>query len=382
MGQTHRDLAEGRPEVAVEELGKKARVEGKDQVLYMLDYAIALHEAGEYEQSNRVLIEADRLADTKDYVSLSRQAGSLLTNESMLEYKSERFENYLINAYLALNFAILGKYEDAVVECRRINEKLNKYKLEKGDKTKNFYSRYLSAVMWESQKEWDSAYIDYKKAYEINSSVSYLGEDLIRSAWRARRYDDLKKWQKQYPNLKLDLIKSDAKNKGELVFIYQQGWIPRKKPRPDNFRFPYLKPVHSGFTYAEVEVDGKRQSSTAYLYDVGQEAIRTLEADYAYLVAKKVAGIIAKEVVADQVRQKNEGLGNLLAIAMHVSDQADTRQWSTLPNSFQIFKQPLSPGKHEIKIYAKGPAGETLIYNAPVDIKKGKKTFITERTFY
>ena len=59
------------------------------------------------------------------------------------------------------------------------------------------------------------------------------------------------------------------------------------------------------------------------LYRVGDEAIRTLDADYDYLVAKKIIGIVAKEVVADQIRQRDENLGALAAIAMHAMDQAD-----------------------------------------------------------
>lgn len=380
--QARNHLADGESQAAVKILETHANQEGKDQVLYMLDYGLALHEAGDLKKSNETLIAVDRLADVKDYVSLSRQAGSLFLSEALVQYKSERFENLLINAYLALNFTLQNNFESALVECRRIDEKLNKFRLEKEHKGKNYYARYLSAMIWEAEKNWDSAYIDYKNAYNIDSSPSYLREDLIRSAWRARRYTDLKKWQRQFPEVKLAEVKKQARNNGELVFVYQQGWIPRKYPRPENFRFPHLVRQPAGFRKAIVEVDGKKQEPTEMLYRVGDEAIRTLNADYDYLVAKKLLGIIAKEVAADQIRQKNETLGALAAIAMHAADQADLRQWSTLPNSFQLSKVSLKPGKHKVVLYATGPAGESKIWDGEVEIKKGKKTFITKRSFY
>ena len=379
--EARQNLENGLPSEAATFFSEKASEEGKDQLLYMLDYGISLHEAGDLKKSNEILIEADRLAEVKDYTSLSREAGSLFLSEALIQYKSERFENLLINAYLALNFTLLGDYESALVECRRIDSKLYKQKLENEDERKSYYARYLSAMIWEQQKNWDSAYIEYKKAHSINSNLKYLGKDLIRAAWRARRYDDLKKWEREFPQYNLSKIKKEIKEEGELVFIYQQGWIPRKHPRPENFRFPHLVPEYAGFTQAVMEVNGKKEAPTSILYNVGQEAIRTLDADYNYLVAKKIIGIIAKEVAADQIRQKNELLGAIAKVAMHASDQADLRQWSTLPDTFQISKKSLPPGEHKVRLLAQGSNGETELWSGSVTIKKGQKTFLTDRSF-
>ncbi len=382
MADARRHLADGQPQTAAEILEVKANEEGKDQVLFMLDYSLALHEAGDLKKSNETLIAVDRLAEVKDYISLSRQAGSLFLSESLIQYKSERFENLLINAYLALNFTLQGNFESALVECRRLDEKLYKLKLENEDPRKSFYARYLSAMIWEAEKNWDSAYIDYLNAYNINSAPEYLKKDLIRAAWRARRNEDLKKWEKKFPQYKLSVLKKEATEMGELVFIYQQGWIPRKYPRPENFRFPYLVRQSAGFTSAQLEIDGNKEKPTEMLFRVGDEAIQTLDNDFKYLVAKKIIGVIAKEVMADQIRQKNEALGALAAIAMHAADQADLRQWSTLPDSFQLSKINLKPGEHDVVIRALGTAGETQIWQGKVTIKAGKKTFLTKRTFH
>ncbi|MCB0379549.1 MAG: hypothetical protein KDD33_13740, partial [Bdellovibrionales bacterium] len=187
MIQARQKMADGEPLAAAEMIEAKTKEEGKDQVLYLLDYGLALHQAKDYPQSNKTFIAADHLAEVKDYISVSRQAGSLLLNEGLLQYKTERFENILINAYLALNFTLQNNFEDALVECRRMDEKIYKMKYENEDLRKNFYARYLSAMIWEAQKNWDSAYIDYLNAYNINPNLQQLSIDLIRSAWRARR---------------------------------------------------------------------------------------------------------------------------------------------------------------------------------------------------
>ncbi len=381
VGQVRKYLAEGQPSLASKELSSRAAEEGKDQVLYMLDHGLSLHQEGNLKKSNEVLIAVDRLAEVKDYVSLSRQAGSLLFSEKLVAYKSERFENLLINAYLALNFTLLGDFENALVECRRIDQKLYKMKLENEDSKKNFYARYLSAIIWEAQKNWDSSYIDYYNAYMIRPDNEFLKRDLIRAAWLSRRWDDLKKWQTKFPNHHLKQIKRETCSLGELVFIYQQGWIPRKRPRKVNYRFPKLVSVPARFQRAFLVVDGKRQKPTAMLYQVGTEARRTLDSDFNYLVAKKILGVVTKEVVAHQIRQKNQFLGAVTSLALHLSDQADLRQWSTLPDSFQISRLFLKPGQHKVAIWGQGSGGKKKLWSGQVKILQGQKTFLTRRTF-
>ena len=76
----------------------------------------------------------------------------------------------------------------------------------------------------------------------------------------------------------------------------------------------------------------------------------TLNADQASLIARRLAARVAKHVVADQIRQKNELAGFVALVAMVASDRADLRQWSFLPNSIQIIRIPVTPGKYTLKM--------------------------------
>ncbi|HEY1078779.1 MAG TPA: hypothetical protein VGE46_01730 [Bdellovibrio sp.] len=353
-----------------------------DQLVYLLDYGVALQLAGQYKESNDILLQADRLSEQIDYHSVSRIAGSLALNEEMVQYKGDTFEKIFINAYLAMNFLEMGKLDDALVEARRINEKFLKYRAdEKKAFELNSFSKYLSAVIWEASRSYDDAYIAYNEAYKIDPTISTIHEDLIRSAKLARRMDSYQAWKKQFPEVKEDPAWYD-KNRGELIVIYQQGWGPRKAPGPGEYRFPTLIPVYSETQQARLNISSKSYLSRE-VYDVQKAAIETLRDDQGILVAKRVAGLATKAVLSDQLRQKNELLGSLAWIAMNVADRADVRQWSTLPQTIQIIRVPLAAGKYSAIVeglnMSAAPTGE-VSDERTIEIKPGQKKFIVWRS--
>src|SRR5690606_25557993 len=110
----------------------------------------------------------------------------LLFAEELVQYKGDDFEKLLINAMGALNYAMLGNRESAMVEIRKLQEKLEYFRIEeKKEYEQNTFALYLSAMMWEAEGNWDSAYIDYEKSYLRDSNIPNIGEDLLRSATRA-----------------------------------------------------------------------------------------------------------------------------------------------------------------------------------------------------
>ncbi|MCB0391706.1 MAG: hypothetical protein KDD58_10450 [Bdellovibrionales bacterium] len=371
------------PAKAAELLKEKALAEGKDQLVYLLDYATALQTAKLYEESNKYYLIADRMAEVKDYHSISKQLTSIVVNEEMVQYKGDDYEKVLINAMLAINFLCLGDLDGALVETRRLIEKLEHYRVDgKKPYEQNHFATYLGALIWESDRKWDDAYISFEKTYKLNPDIPYLKEDLIRAALRAQRGDTAKKWEKEFG------IKRKKqwfnKNQGELVLIHLQGWGPRKRPNPKWHRIPTLRGVPSYTKAAQLEVVGVGKEDTQKIYNLEKVAIKTLDDQYAPLIAKRIAAVAAKEVLADQVRQKNEALGALLGFAMHAVDRADLRQWSTLPESFGIAKMRLKPGKYKIRARGLNAAGEPNDEVSPemeVVVRKGKKTFVSFRTF-
>ena len=147
---------------------EKETLEGKDGLLYLLDLGLSLHTAGKYEESLKYFRMADAAVEIKDYTSLSTEAATLLASDSIKQYKGEDFENVLISAYLAMDYALIGKSEDAIVEAKRVNRKLYMMATDgKRNYKQNAFARYLSATLYEADKNWNDANIDYKHAAEL-----------------------------------------------------------------------------------------------------------------------------------------------------------------------------------------------------------------------
>lgn len=455
INQSIQLLRKGKSFEAASLIKELAEKPGKDQLVYLLDYATLLQAAKQYEKSVEAFLKAEQIAEIKDYYSLSRISSSILLNEAQVQYKGEDYEKLLIHVMLAINFLILKKEEAALVETRKINEKLYQYKHEaKKNYEQNVFAYYLAGLIWESDKKWEDAYLDYKMAYQLDPNISYLKEDLVRVSALAEHWPEHKKWKKKF-NIQ---FKKEWKDPlfGELILIFQQGRGPKKRPHPDFVRVPKLFPSYSyikkflieilddeeglkdkvpqkvetkaekkigqkrssffpSLVYAALEVEektkktksnekgphrGVRQSlskdqslskglnkggnkkiksfSSEKVYSVQDIAIKTLNDKYSQLIAKRIAGILAKEVLAHELKKQNEALGLLLQLGLHLSDQADLRQWSTLPETFQVARLFLKEGTYKIKGYGLNAMGEKVLsqsFERVIRISRKKKHF-------
>ena len=135
----------------------------------------------------------------KDYTSIATEGATLLVSDNIKDYKAEDFENVLINTYLAMNYAVLGNFEDALVEARRTNQKL--YMMvsrRQAQVQQNAFTKYLSAVLYETDGDFNNAYVDYKAVHDLVPGYPGLGRDLWRVAKINGIDDDLEKWDAEY----------------------------------------------------------------------------------------------------------------------------------------------------------------------------------------
>jgi hypothetical protein len=97
---------------------------GNERVLSNLDIGMLEHFAAERESSNRHLDEAERLIEENFTKSISNAAASLLSNDAVLEYSGEPYEDIYINVFKSLNYLGQKDFDGAFVEVRRVNTKL------------------------------------------------------------------------------------------------------------------------------------------------------------------------------------------------------------------------------------------------------------------
>ena len=149
----------------------------KSRVLYGMDRGMTLQLAGEYERSNEVLEQAEDELDRLYTRSVRTESLAFVTNDNSLPYEGEPYEQVMINVLKALNYASLNRWQDALVEARRIDHRLNVL----ADRTKDKaayhddgFARYLSGILYESAGDLNNAFIAYRKAYETFDASACL----------------------------------------------------------------------------------------------------------------------------------------------------------------------------------------------------------------
>ena len=162
----------------------------------------------------------------------------------------------MLHSYKALSYVFENQLESALVEIRRANKvqedalKDNQAELDKrteeaaagypdmttliGDVKNGFqnaFTFYLSGMLYEANKQFDDAYIDYKKALEINTDNTYLQQNVLRLAKKQGFDQDFETFSQRFG--KLNEVNA---NQGQVIIIAEQGLIPAKQEY--NLRLP------------------------------------------------------------------------------------------------------------------------------------------------
>ena len=167
---------------AVIEDAKGVLYQEKDRVLYYLDLGMLYHYAGRYEESNEALTEAEYAIEELYTQSIVKAIGSGILNDNALDYNGEVYEDLYINIFKSLNYISLDDTESALVEVRRMNNKLNllqdKYNLMydqyvnsgedsqavvgeiENDFHNDVLARYLGCILYRNIGDYDDAGID------------------------------------------------------------------------------------------------------------------------------------------------------------------------------------------------------------------------------
>jgi hypothetical protein len=158
----------------------------KDRFIFLLDSGLLYHYAEKYDTSNARLTRAETAADELYAKSVSRAATSLILNDNVLEYSGEDYEILYTNLIKALNYIKYDSIDQAFVEIRRANEKLDlleqkyagmadkyvlgerfksddnkiRYEIEKVRFNNDAFARYLSMHMYAREGKFDDARID------------------------------------------------------------------------------------------------------------------------------------------------------------------------------------------------------------------------------
>ena len=345
----------------------------RNHLLYLLEKATILDEIPDYKQSRSTFIEADKLADKLYRQSLMNTIASFLYNDTTTDYAGEDYEKITIHTMLALSFLKEGNIGSALVEARKINNKL--YEIISGyDHTsykEDAFARFLSGLIYESRSEYDNAIIDYKKALSLYESgyfkvpvPSYLVESLYTVLKARSRKDDLNALVKKYPYLnKINYNPSEA----YVVTLRKNGLISRKVSQSFSipienqivsFSYPIIVDVSSARNMERsVVINGSIFTKEQLVQDMNLIAKDTLEEKRLRLIAKTSSRALIRAGISHQLQKSNSDAALIADLILQISsiftEKADTRSWNLCPASFYVSRTKLKPGKYNLRFVDK-----------------------------
>ena len=196
---------------ALEVLQKKSSfANSKSKFLYFANNGLLLSLMGKYEASNEFFEKAFLFGE--DYhINYFHEATGYFTNPNMTVYRGEDHEHLMLLYFKAINYLKMNKAEEALVECRRLNIRLNqlsdKYKLERKYQRDAFVHN-LMGIIYQSTGDYNNAFIAYRNALEIYEkdyeyffSVStplQLKKDLMNTAWWTGFIEEFRHYQDRF----------------------------------------------------------------------------------------------------------------------------------------------------------------------------------------
>jgi len=212
----------------------------KSHVLYRMDRGMTLQLAGRYQESNAVLEQAEEEVDRLYTHRLRTEAKAFLINDTELTYEGDAYEQVMINVLKALNYAVMGAWNDAVVEARRIDHRLNVLSdrvQEKDGYRDDSFARYLSGILYEEIGDLNNAFIAYRNAYEGYrrarpwariSTPPMLRSDLLRITDALHLSQEYEEYRREFADVTWQSI-SDQQRLAQVVLIGYNGRAPRKE---------------------------------------------------------------------------------------------------------------------------------------------------------
>lgn len=424
----------GEYEKASEDLEKnKNLAKEKNKLLYLFEKGTVTMLMGRSEMSNNHFEEA--YIFSQDYrKNYKDEIISLLTNPSTKPYIGEDHELVLIHYFKVLNYLKDSDLEKALVECRRINIRLNamndRYEHKKNRYKRDAFGMNLMGIIYEASGDVNNAFIAYRNAYNTYKEdysehfetpvPAQLKKDLLRTAYEMGFYEELEFYEKEF-GMEYNV---ETKNEKELVMFWHNGLGPVKDEWSINFAiirkqggvvlfineeyglsfaftlpsaasgenglgdlkfirvaFPKYKERKPFYTNAELILEGNHFALEKG-EDINEIAIKTLEDRMIREFAVALLRLAIKQATEYQIRKENKGLGVVVSVLNALSEKADTRNWQTLPHSIHYSRVPLKPGKNEIQIEIFSPFKDRFIQeNIIVDPGSKRTVFEVYHTF-
>jgi hypothetical protein len=378
-----RDYAGG---VALLEKEKRSLYTGRDTILYYLDKGMLAHYAGLYKDSSDLLESGERAIEAAFTKSITQEIGTYLVNDTTRDYDGEDYEDIYLNTFNALNYYHRGELEDAMVEIRRMSNKLQYLSAKYGVIITNLQkkaleeeaavppdenapsrfsdsalARYIGMLFYRGTGLWDDARIDgdrlrvaFANAPEVyrHPQPSSLGEELDIPGGMAR--------------LNVIAFGGLSPVKEEVTLR-----IPIPPARYIKIALPKMAPRPSEIGQIEVALDGGERFSLELLEDIEAVARETFKEKEQVIYLKTIIRATIKgaasSVLEAAATDQDGGTSLILSILSlgaqvyaEASEQADLRISRYFPGKAYVGGINLAPGVYSFSVTYYGQSGKPL----------------------
>lgn len=411
--------------------GNKKAAQGRNRLLYLMNAGWTDHMLAQNSESNALLNTADLMIE--DYQkNIGLDALSLVSNSTIKPYKAESIENIMLNYYKAMNYLALNDRAGALVEARKITNKLyalnDKYKGKNNRYSDDAFAHVLVGLIYDADGDYNNAFIAYRNAIKVYDDIylpnfgiaipQQLKHDVLRTAYLSGMHNELQRFERRF-----GLHYSHQKSPAQLVFFWENGFGPVKAENRIEFvqisnsggiatfsnealgisfpvvltgmnskeksalsqfhifqlAFPKYLTRPTVFKKASLHTHGK--SYPLYLaQDINAISFKTLKDRMLREIASGVARLVAKKAVEALVREQNQEVGAIVGIFNAVTEVADTRNWQTLPYAISYTRVPLQVGDNQVDIRLQGQSPELRQHQIKIKAAKGQTVFYNYRT--
>ncbi len=425
-------IARGEFQEAVEHLEQDRAVRARrNRLLFYLEKGSALHMADHFSTSNDAFENAYLLVE--DHMrNYGLEALSFITNPAVIPYPGEDFERVQIHYFKALNHVMMGNIQDALVECRRINIKLNEIndRYEAGKQNRysgDAFAWTLMGLLFDAAGEFNNAFISYRNAlnlYETDYSRDYnleapeqLIRDLLTAADRSGLREEYAYYKSKHQHI-ADSIPEQTADEGTVVVFWNNGLGPIKTEDSLNFFIQrgaggsvvfvnedegFWLPLPATGTSAPAGLAGLRFIRMALpryverppyfnhcvvsvedreyhlekAQDINGIAFLNLHDRMGRELAQALLRVALKYGLEQAVRKQDEAAGMLVSLLGAITEKADTRNWQTLPHSIHYTRFALPAGDHQIRFSRFTPDGRYHDTWQDISVKPGETVFAT-----
>ncbi len=384
----------------------------RDGLLFRLEAAKALLDAGRYEESSAMFDRAAELVTLFDYkadISVTEEAGTLLTDETHRDYRGTSYDRIQLEVYETLNYLGRNDLDEAAVHMRkafarqaeavaRNADEISAQKERAGSKGVSSQKVLGDPGYVAMEAELDTlvnpAYADY-----VNPCASLLSALLLREQGdTANAVVDLRKVIGMIPDNRflrplLEEFEASPSPAADRVYVlFESGMAPSLEEfrltlftfeqGVSTFAIPQLVPSPPAAHALRIEAPGAGLDlQTEHLASIQSIVATDFKSRLPGIVLRTVISLVAKEVGTAQINRDSSG-GELVFLAANIwkvaTSRADLRTWRTMGAEYQLAVLD-APADGKLTLSLVDERGGRHL-TTPVDLPRARTTLLFVRS--